>query len=76
MWMWWEFTKEIASVFMPILMLLTVGAMLGAAINEATHTPEADIRERIYREAIQAGAATRVVDQETGEVRIEWRTGR
>lgn len=33
-----------------------------------------EIRERIYSEAIKAGAAIRVVDQETGETSIQWRT--
>ena len=32
------------------------------------------VRESVYEEAIKAGAAVRVVDRETGETSIQWRT--
>ena len=53
------------------LALLLVGFVIGVLVMVPLVFSN---QEAIYTEAIVAGAATRVVDQQTGEVSIEWRT--
>lgn len=59
-----------AMVFGFIAGLLVMCLSLGTYFY-AKRVPE--IREAFCTEAVKAGAAVRVVDQETGEVSIEWK---